>query len=222
MDGGSGRLYSWDMSEHIKARILGDKPFPAVGPIRHMREDEERPMSGFFKRFASAALLAGSALVLGLVPAAAEQATVLGVFQKWSAFSSGTGDAKVCYALSQPASTEPKRAKRDPIYFLINDWPSRKAKAEPEIVPGYLYKDGSAVSVQVGADKFVFFTKNDGAAGNAWVQAEADEERLIAAMKANSLAVVTGQSKRGTLTRDTYAMAGLSEALDKVHQACGL
>jgi len=146
----------------------------------------------------------------------------LGAFQKWSAFSSGTGDAKVCYTLSQPVSTEPKRAKRDPIFFLINDWPARKAKAEPEIVPGYLYKEGSSVTVQVGVEKFAFFTKNDGGAGNAWVQAEPDEERLVAAMKANGTAVVTGQSKRGTLTHDAYSTAGLSEALDKVHQACGL
>jgi hypothetical protein len=173
-------------------------------------------------RLICAAVFAGSAFAACVGPAGAETATLLGASQKWSAYSSGTGDGKVCYALSQPVSTMPKRAKREPIYFLINDWPGRKAKAEPEIVPGYLYKEGSSVTVQVGADKFVFFTKNNGGAGNAWVQTEADEQRLIAAMKATGMLVVTGQSKRGTLTQDNYSTAGLSEALDKVHQACGL
>ena len=76
------------------------------------------------------------------------------------------------------------KAKRDPIYFLISDWPGRKAKAEPEVVPGYQYKDGSMVTVQVGSDKFELFTKNDGDSGAAWVQDAADEGRLIDAMRA--------------------------------------
>ena len=34
--------------------------------------------------------------------------------------------------------------------------------------------------------------------------------------------VVIGTSKRGTKTQDTYSLAGLSDALDKIHEACGL
>ena len=66
--------------------------------------------------------------------------------------------------MSKPTATDPKKAKRDPIYFLITDWPGRspKTKSEPEVVPGYQYKDGSTVTAQVGSDKFEMFTKNDG------------------------------------------------------------
>ena len=56
-------------------------------------------------------------------------------------------------------------------------------RREPEIVPGYKYKDGSDVTAEVGSDKFSFFTKNDGEAGGAWVEAQADEARLVDAMK---------------------------------------
>src|ERR1041385_2008712 len=118
--------------------------------------------------------------------------------------------AKAAHAPAPPKSKAPATAKRDPVYFLINDWPGRKSKAEPEIVPGYQYKEGSTVSVVVGASPFTFFTKNQGGAGGAWVLNTADEAKLISAMRAGSTAVVTGTSRRGTQTKDTYALAGVS------------
>jgi hypothetical protein len=168
-------------------------------------------------------LLSGAALFApSLAVAAGPLPELLGGFKNWAAYSTGTGDAKVCYALSRPVSSEPKKARRDPIYFLINDWPGRKAKAEPEIMPGYQYKDGSDVTVDVGSAKFTFFTKNEEGAGGAWVEAQADEERLVEAMKTAPEAVVTGTSKRGTVTHDTYSLAGLPDALDKAHAACAM
>ena len=34
--------------------------------------------------------------------------------------------------------------------------------------------------------------------------------------------IVTGTSQRGTLTQDTYSLAGISDALDKIHSTCGM
>ena len=166
----------------------------------------------------SCALLMTAAFFAPHLAQAAPQ--VLGTFQGWAAYTTQAGEAKVCYALSRPTASEPKKVHRDPAFFLINDWPGRKAKGEPEIVPGYQYKDGSDVTVEIGANKFTLFTKNDGGAGGAWVEAQADEQRLVDAMKAASEAIVTGTSKRGTITRDTYSLAGFGDALEKAHQAC--
>jgi hypothetical protein len=173
-----------------------------------------------YQRFLFAALTAAGLLLAA--PAGADTPQKLGTFRNWSAYASGTGDAKVCYAISSPKLTEPVKVKRDPAFLLINDWPSRKAKSEPEIVPGYEYKEKSRVTAEVGSDKFEFFTKNDGAVGGAWVEKPSDEARLVEAMRQRAEIIVTGISKRGTMTRDTYSLAGLSEALDKVHEACGL
>lgn len=155
---------------------------------------------------------------------AAEPATLLGVTKDWSAFTSGSGSSKICYTLSKPTATEPKAAKRDPIYFIITDWPGRKpkTKSEPEAVPGYQYKDGATVTAQVGGAKFEMFAKNDAGAGAAWVRERADEVRMIEAMKRAKQLVVTGTSQRGTLTHDTYSLAGLSDSLNKIHDACGM
>ena len=170
--------------------------------------------------FARATLL----VALGTVPAmaATDAPLQLGSFQSWTALLAGTGDSKSCYVIARPQSSEPAKAKRDPIAFLVTDWPARKAKAEPEVVPGYQYKDGSPVTAEVGADKFEFFTKNDSDGGAAWIRKRADEERFVSAMRAGADLTVTGVSKRGTTTHDTYSLAGISDALDMIHKACGM
>ncbi|HEX3808321.1 MAG TPA: hypothetical protein VH000_04740 [Rhizomicrobium sp.] len=159
---------------------------------------------------------------LAAAPASADAPQLLGTFKDWAAYTNGTGSSKVCYALSAPKTTLPAKAKRDPIYFLISNWPGRNAKAEPEIVPGYQYKEGSSVSAAIGADRFTFFTKNDGGQGGAWIQNTADEQRLISTMRNGQEVIVTGTSKRGTLTTDTYSLGGISDALDKASSACGM
>ncbi|HEY4942605.1 MAG TPA: invasion associated locus B family protein [Rhizomicrobium sp.] len=174
-------------------------------------------------RIAVAVLLAGSALSFTGAGAATDSPTLLGVSAAWSAFTSGSGSSRICYAISKPTATSPK-AKRDPIYFLITDWPGRspKTKSEPEVVPGYVYKDGSTVTVAVGTDKFEFFTQNNDGAGAAWIRAHVDEIKLVETMKRSQQLLVTGISKRGTTTRDTYSLAGLQDALDKIHASCGM
>ena len=175
-------------------------------------------------RTVSRSLLAGALLAAVMAGASADTATLLGVNKDWSAFTAGSGSAKICYTLSKPVSSAPAKAKRDAIYFIITDWPGRKpkTKSEPEVVPGYLYKDGATVNAQVGSQKFELFAKNDAGAGAAWVRERNDEVRLIEAMKKGKQLVVSGTSVRGTMTRDTYSLAGLGDALQKIHEACGM
>ena len=179
-------------------------------------------MPGVSMRPFLASALFGGLILVSLQPAFAEDPTLLGGYKSWFTYSLGSGDSKVCYALSKPTAESPRKVKRDPAYFLINDWPGRKAKAEPEIVSGYQYRPNSTVTAQVGSVSISFFTKDDGKDGAAWVLAQSDEERLIEAMKNGAQVEVTGVSKRGTTTHDTYSLAGLSDALDKIHSTCGM
>ena len=178
----------------------------------------------FQSRFVLCSLVAGAALAATLAAVSADPATLLGVNQGWSAFTSGSGSDKICYALAKPASSVPPKVKRDPIYFIITDWPGRspRTKSEPEAVPGYQYKEGGTVTAQVGSDKFELFTQNENSAGAAWVRKRPDEIRLVEAMKRGQQLIVTGISRRGTVTHDTFSLAGLSDALTKIHSACGM
>jgi hypothetical protein len=143
------------------------------------------------------------------------------VARDWSAYQAQTNGCQVCYALSKPKATQPKKATRDPIYLLISDWPSRHVKGEFEIVPGYSYKDGEPAVAQVGAQKVEFFTRNDGGSGSAWVSDPNDEIKLLDAMRGGGTLTISGVSQRGTHTKDSYSLNGMSPMLDKVHAACG-
>ena len=161
------------------------------------------------------------ALAAASAAAADQRPTLLGVSRDWSAYQASTDNGQVCYALSKPKATEPKKAARDPIYLLISDWPSRHVRNEFEIVPGYLYKDGEPAVAQLGSQKVEFFTRNDGGAGSAWVSDPNDEVRLLEAMRAGGTLTISGVSQRGTRTKDTYSLNGLPAMIDKVHAACG-
>ena len=167
-----------------------------------------------------------AALMLTAAPAFAQTqtATLLGVFQNWSAYSAGTGNSMTCYALSQPRATRPAGANRGQIYLMVSDWPSRKVKAEPQIVLGYPAKADSPAALAVGSTKFSFFARPDGPGANpnasAWLQSLGDNARLIDSMSKGVSAVATGISARGTRTTDTYSLAGFSDALAKIHESC--
>jgi hypothetical protein len=150
-------------------------------------------------------------------PAAAEPATLLGVFQNWSAYSAGSGNDMTCYALSQPRATQPRGAKRGPIYLMVSDWPGRKVKAEPQVVLGYPVKENAPAAVAVGGAKFAFFARGD---GSAWLQGLGDNARLIETMGKGVSAVATGISARGTKTSDTYSLSGFGDAIAKIHDVC--
>jgi len=161
----------------------------------------------------------GLSLVLAL-PASAEPANLLGVFGNWTAYSSGSGSNLTCYALSKPRASRPTTAKRSAIYLMISDWPSRKVKAEPQIVYGYQAKEGAAAGLGVGADKFTFFIRNSGKEASAWLQQLSDNPRLITAMQDGVSAVASGTSARNTKTTDTYSLSGFNDALTKIHAVC--
>jgi hypothetical protein len=167
--------------------------------------------------------LACSALGLSLAgPVAAEPANLLGVFGNWSAYTAGSGPNQTCYALSKPRATRPAGTKRDAVYLMISDWPSRKVKAEPQIIYGYQGKEDGTAALAVGSDKFPFFMRNNGKEASSWLQQLDDNDRLIDAMHNGVSAVASGTSSRGTKTSDTYSLEGFNDALAKIHAACSM
>jgi hypothetical protein len=169
----------------------------------------------------AARLLLVAALAATALPAAAaDLPTLLGASRDWTAYWADTADGKVCYAVSTPASTAPKVA-RDQIYVIVSTWPGRNVTDEVQVIPGYEYKAGAPALASVGAQQAELFTQNEGKAGSAWVKDQAGEAALVKAMRTGAKLTVTGSSKRGTKTTDTYSLTGLNTALDRAHSACG-
>ena len=96
------------------------------------------------------------------------------------------------------------------IYLMVSDWPGRKVKAEPEIVPGYEYKDERAGDAwRSAATSSPSSPATMASSGSAWLQHLNDNQRLIDAMSNGVSAVAIGTSSRGTKTMDTYSPGGL-------------
>jgi hypothetical protein len=167
-------------------------------------------------RLRVAALAAAVALV-GVAPAMAEQQQI-GTFNDWQAFVIREGGNTTCFVASKPKKDEGDYTSRGDIFAMVTARPAANVTNEVSIVAGYVFKDGSDVEIVVDGDKkFTLFTKG----GNAWARDKATDNALVAAMKKGRSMVVRGTSSRGTATRDTYSLSGITAALNRIAATCG-
>ena len=134
----------------------------------------------------------------------------------WSLYADTASPKQVCFVASQPQAVEPIGANRGPIYFYISAWPKDGIKLEPSIKAGYPVKPDKDMTVTIGSDSFKMYGKGD----RGFVLDPTEELKLIESMKKGSSAVVKGISAKGTGTTDTYSLAGLAQALDKMASTC--
>ena len=153
---------------------------------------------------------------------ASAQTGLIGTYKEWSAYAVGNGAQKVCYVGSAPTKEEGKYTRRGDTYVLVTHRPTDKVFGEVSVEAGYSYKAESEVDVRIDNKRFKLFTHNrkDGE-GNAWTYDADADKSLVQAMKAGNRMVVKGTSARGTLTTDTYSLAGFTAAMNAINKACG-
>jgi invasion protein IalB len=149
------------------------------------------------------------------------QATLLGQYGDWGAYTATPGGQKVCFALAKPSSSVDnppnRRTAANPVYLFISTRPAEKVNNEISVlITGYAFKPNSEASVAVGGANFPMYTQNDG----AWVKNAAEEAKLIETMRKSPEAVIKATTSRGTQTTDTFSLRGLSQAVDRVAQEC--
>ncbi len=86
---------------------------------------------------------------------------------------------------------------------------------EVSFTGGYPFRENSTVTVEIGDDSYTLFVIEDW----AWPAPEEDAS-LVESLKAGVDAVVTGISSRGTTTRDTFSLIGITAALDQAASRC--
>jgi Invasion associated locus B (IalB) protein len=151
---------------------------------------------------------------IGISPAFAQTATLLEKFKDWSAYTNGT--PKVCFAVAQPKTSNPPKAKRGPIFFYISRWPADHVDGEISVKMGYPFKEGAKVTLTAGAEKFELFTKEEG----AFVDKPDQEAKLVEALKKGGKMKIEGTSMKGTKTSDEYSLDGAAEALERMAKEC--
>jgi invasion protein IalB len=149
------------------------------------------------------------------------QATLLGQFGDWGAYSATPGGRKICFALSKPTSmTENppnRRSSVHQVYLFVSTRPTDKVRDEVSmLITNYQLKSGSDANVKIGSDAFVMYTQNDG----AWVKSSTDEAKMVDAMRKGSDMEIKAVTSRGTETIDLFSLKGVAQALDRVAQEC--
>jgi hypothetical protein len=149
------------------------------------------------------------------------QATLLGQFGDWGAYSATPGGRKVCFALSKPTSSTDnppnRRTAANVVYMFVSTRPTDKVKDEVSmLVTGYQLKPNTDASLTIGNATFAMYTQNDG----AWIKNAGEEPRIVDTMRKGSDMVVKATTSRGTQTTDTFSLKGLAQALDRVAQEC--
>jgi Invasion associated locus B (IalB) protein len=144
--------------------------------------------------------------------------TSLGASGDWEAFTYEADGSKVCYVYSAPKKSDAskKGVARDPVYFMITHWPGKKVKGQPSTFIGYTFKPGSDVKLTIDTRDFILYPVDN----MAWTDKVETERAILQAMKSGKTMSVSGTSAKGTTTKDSYSLSGISAAMDTIDGAC--
>ncbi len=161
--------------------------------------------------------------VVSAVGAQAQELEMVEAVTDWSVYVDE--DPKVCFIVSKPTNSEARRngqvvtVSRSEIRFHISVIPGQGIAGEPSWLAGYPLKPDGAVKIEIGNETFAMFPDESVHPEYAWPN-PSDDQNLIAAMKRGADAVVTGVSKRGTTTIDTFSLRGFTAAVEKAEELC--
>ena len=147
-------------------------------------------------------------------PALAQEPSAWSVFQE-------TGPVE-CYAVSAPTGQEnsrdgqPVQVSRGDTRLFVFFRPDEGLNGQLSFTGGYPFADNSTVTLEVDSTPFTLFTQGEW----AWPANPEEDTRIVDALRGGSEAVLTGQSGRGTVTRDTFSLQGFAPAVEKAQSLC--
>lgn len=149
----------------------------------------------------------------------------------WSVFVES--DPTECWSVSAPKETVNTRdgrvvaVRRGDILLFVFYRPGEEVKGQVTFTGGYPFAQGSTVNLQIGSNSFELFVGQDDPATSsvredewAWPASEADDAKIITAMKRGAQAVLTARSSRGTQTVDTFSLLGFTAAVEDAESRC--
>ncbi|MCB2110176.1 MAG: hypothetical protein H6895_03145 [Defluviimonas sp.] len=137
----------------------------------------------------------------------------------WSVFVEDS--PKECWGVSAPKETVNTKdgkavsVRRGDILLFVS-FRGGKTTGEVSFTGGYPFAGGSTVAMEVGSTKFDLFTDGEW----AWSGSPEDDAKIVAALRGGSAATLTARSARGTQTKDTFSLLGITAALDEAAKRC--
>jgi invasion protein IalB len=146
---------------------------------------------------------------------AAGSPSQLGIYGDWGAYLAKGEKSKTCYVLATPKDRAPAGLHRDPAYIFVSNRPEENVRQELSVIMGFPLKEDGA-HAEVSGSKFSLIAKGS----NAWIKNTAEEAHFIEALKKSAKLIVKAASTKGRVTTDSYSLAGLSQALERIDKEC--
>lgn len=147
----------------------------------------------------------------------------------WSVFY--PNDKKSCFIVSQSVKDEAFRngeklssVNRDRGKLYIQKDPSSPAGFVASFSAGYPLKIGGKFILKIDNSKKIVFLaspkpKTSEEKNWAWTQVH-DDKNLIEFLKIGNKAIMEAESHRGTITKDTFELAGFTKAIERLQKVC--
>jgi hypothetical protein len=144
----------------------------------------------------------------------------------WSVFVEE--NPKTCWGVSAPKETvntrdgQPVSVRRGDILLFVTFRPGQ-TEGEVSFAGGYPFAPGSTVELVIGEATFNLGPGTDAGNGEtewAWSSSAEDDARIVTALKGGTSAVLSARSGKGTQTKDTFSLLGVSAALDEAAKRC--
>lgn len=138
----------------------------------------------------------------------------------WSVFEGQ--DPRECWAVTtykESVNTRGGRVvavTRGEILLMVFYRPGAEVQGQLAFTGGYPFAPGSTVNVNIGGTEFELFTEGEW----AWPATPQDDAKIVTAMKRGADAVLTAQSSRGTVTKDTFSLLGFTAAVEDAEKRC--
>lgn len=129
---------------------------------------------------------------------------------------------KECWAVSAPKETVNTRdgnvvaVRRGEILLMTFYRPGAIKSGQVAFTGGYPFANGSTVNLNIDGNSYELFTEGEW----AWAASDADDAKIITALKRGANAVLTARSSRGTKTEDTFSLSGFTAAVEDAEKRC--
>ncbi|NCF49296.1 MAG: hypothetical protein GWP36_07285 [Bacteroidetes bacterium] len=148
---------------------------------------------------------------------AAETSRILSE-KDWEAFLIDGDRGRTCFVSSLPTKSTGKYdpENRGEVRVFVSHGPDKTERNVVQFAAGYKHKKHSEVKVKIDSKTFTLFTIE----GRAYAESEEDDIAMIRAMKRGRAMTVVGTSSRGTVTTDSYSLAGFTKTKNLIDKTC--
>ena len=161
-------------------------------------------------------------LASGSISYAQESTNRVDAKTDWSVFIEDQ-PTKECWVVSKPTKEVTTRngqnveVKRSDILLFVTYQPANGINGQVSFTGGYKIDPKKSVELNIDGVKFSLVVDNE----HAWLPNDAEDKKVIQALKLGSAAIVSAQSLRsGTLTKDTFSLSGFTAAIAEAEKRC--